>query len=117
MPSAELNGVRLKIIDENSFEVARWTPESVILSDQGVFICLPLIKLRLQPDYERAGEHSSEQESSFWKEYSHFCHKRRKVPSRISYLHCDSHSLGINIDSISISRLSAIRNITAVSID
>jgi len=50
--SSELNKERIKI-DENSSEVALYTAESAISNDQGVFICLPLIKVRLQPGYKR----------------------------------------------------------------
>jgi len=53
MPSSVgLNGERIGI-DENSYKVAPRMAESVISSNQGVFICLTLIKLRL-PARERA---------------------------------------------------------------
>lgn len=55
--SVQLNERRIKI-DENSFKVVLWTIESVISSDQDVFICLLLIKLCLQSRL-RVREHSN----------------------------------------------------------
>lgn len=113
-PSVELNEERIKI-DENSSEVALQTTESAISSDQGVFICLPLIKVRLQPGYERENIPIDEKVVSE-RGTAIFATSAVKF-SRISYLYCDSHSLRINIDSISISRFCATTNIVAVSID